>query len=677
MTDQERIELQLLGGYIGSPLTEEQMEFASDFRKSTLTFASPGTGKTHTLVAGLVLLQRYHKVRGQEVNCMSFTKATTIEIKKRYDRLAKRVGVANSVVFNTFHSLSRKILKEAYPYAEVIDKINIDRAVADLQRYLMEAGIETNDNGFIKKVLKAINSLNSALMFHPVEIERQYVFQELGISIEQFQDVRLSWFLRSTLSNTIYQGDIPLYCLYSLLTDSSIAKKYKALYKIMVVDEFQDLSLLHLQILSFISSTLIVVGDMKQQIYQFNGACPQIVQEYFKIYKNAKICKLTNSFRCKQEIADLATRVILPNDRTAVPFTGTGEGGSIQVVPRRELDWKAIAKRIKADIDEHGNENKREVMFLYRNNASAIPIIEQLYSLGIPFRSSKFARIMDIPIFKDLCKLANVAWQPDNISFCNEALRLFPEFRSVPWTDELPPITVMKNTGQSLFEIKYRWQEQSSINILIAMQVAKKKIDDKMSAGVVINNLLESYDRDVINGAWWRFDNTKEYYFGLVGEICNSKTYPLMVTDENNKLKKNEDAMNAGIGVRCYTMHSAKGLEADVVYILDCDEGKFPNQKVHDNKVQAYCEYDAACDIRSERNLLYVALTRAKEEVIISYSGEPSHLISSPDSNKYTPYDEVYAEQQVNFDNVIEFLKMFKIDKSSAAGYEESATVNE
>ena len=663
MTGEERIKLKILSAYTHSDLTEEQMEFASDFTKDTISFSDPGTGKTHTLIVGLIMAQEYHKIPGDKINCMSFTNAAVSEMAGRYEAACKRCNIAGTVKFNTFHSLSRRMMADAFPSISITAYGNIKEDIADMARYMSDVGIETEDMNFVKKVLRSINSLNSSLTFDPEHVKTKYEFVNLDIPVDVFQRLRKKWFLRGITRQVITQGDIPLYCLYALMSKPHIKEKYIGLYKIMVVDEFQDLSLLHLHILSYVASTLIVIGDMKQQIYAFNGACPQIVDEYLKMHPNARICNLTQSFRCAQPIANFATNIIKPNDMSIQTFTGRDFPAEIKVVERRNLNWKDIADTIAADISAHRLAGARDVMFLYRNNASAIPIIEQLYQLNIPFRCSKFAAVMDVPIFSHLCALADAAQQPDDVMIVSKALKLFPEFKKLPFNQTPAPVEVMKQTGKSLFEIKYSYREKSSYDILLAMQVARKKIEEGKSASVVLNNLLQVYDTYIIQGKWWQFDNTQEFYFSLVAPVIATKTYPMMIADEIEKSNRNQKNIDANMGIRCYTMHSAKGLEADDIYILDCDEGSFPNSKVLKKKLEAGCIYDAACDIRSERNLLYVAITRAKDSVTISYSAQPSTLLTTPEDNMYLEYDDVYKNTRNVYDDAEEFFKLFSLDK--------------
>ena len=664
MTPEDANKLGIIAGYIGHPLTDEQMEFASDFTKDTISFSDPGTGKTHTLVAGLIMAQKYRGVPGTKINCMSFTNAAVSEIAGRYEKLCKACSISPTVKFNTFHALSLAIMADAYPDIATQKGESIKTDVADLTEYMTQLGYNVTDDDFsyVRKVLRAINTLNSALIFHPANLEEKYQFVELGMDLDDFQSLRQSMFIRGLVSKTIHVGDIPLYCLYALMKKKEMVQKWRGKYDIMVVDEFQDLSLLHLHILSYIAKTLIVIGDMKQQIYGFNGACPQIVAEYQRMHPGARICNLTESFRCGQAISDFATQVILPNDLNVKSFGGHNRGSSVNVMHRRDLDWKDIIKNIATDKKINGYGGMRDVMFLYRNNASAIPIIEELHKHGLPYRCSRMAKIMDVPVFRTLSKLCNAAWQPSNTQFCSEALRMFPEFRRTPYGMDPAPVQAMKASGKDLFSLNYRYREQSSTDILLAMAQASKAIEDGKNAGIVYMKLMEVYDKYLYKLEWWEIDNDKEFYFNLVAPICNSKPYPIMWHEEYEKESDNEKAIKANFGIRCYTMHSAKGLEADDVYILDCDEGKFPNIKVMGNKIKANCFADVISDIRSERNLLYVAITRAKYNVYISYSGaEVTKLIGDPDNKEYRQYDEFYNPSASDYDDADEFYKLFKI----------------
>lgn len=643
---------------MGKALTEEQMEFACDFTKSRVSFSDPGTGKTQTLIAGIIMAQIYHKVPGASINCMSFTKMATAEISARYKAACKHV-VAPTANFSTLHAFNYAMLRDAFPGMQAVDHESITDVVESLSAMIEEIGLNASDKNWVRKVHKAINDLNSSLCFHPESIVRKYSFVETGLSVENFQHLRKKWFMRGAIKNRIVQGDIPLYCLYALMKRENVDKKWRNRYEIMIIDEFQDLSLLSLQIMSRVAKTLIAIGDMNQQIYAFNGACPQIVKEYFRIYPDAETCNLTKSFRCSDKIAKFSATIVQPNVPNYVPFEGHDMDSEIVVESRKNIDWKALMERIRIDVEKNRLGGARDIMFLYRNNASAVPIIEGLYKENIPFRCTRLKTIMEIPIFDCLCTLANAAWQPNDYKYVLKALKLFPEFKNEIGYD-IPPADLVRKTGKSLFDLNYKYSERSSYDILNAMLIARKKISEQKNASIVLNNLMEVYDKYIIKGQYWRLDNTKEFYFDLIAPICSKKDYPTMIEEELDKQKVNDNCMKVDMGIRCYTMHSAKGLEADDVYILDCNDGIFPNSKAFKRKVEAGCVLDAATDVRQDRNLLYVAITRAKYNVYVIYDdGVLTPLVATPNDTPYSEYDDIYNNSKVDFDDASEFYRLF------------------
>jgi superfamily I DNA/RNA helicase len=196
---------------------------------------------------------------------------------------------------------------------------------------------------------------------------------------------------------------------------------------------------------------------------------------------------------------------------------------------------------------------------------------------------------------------------------------------------------------------------KSSREILSAMREANKRIEAKKSAGNVIVSLKTVYDRYIKPNEF--FPNEDTYYYNMVAPICNMRTYPEMYQREIDKRDRGLRCMDADMGVRCYTMHSSKGHEAKHIYMLDVNEGIFPNIKKLEEKSRMDCEYDASLDVRAERNLLYVAITRAKDSVTISYSDNSlCSLISTPESNIYSHYDKIYRNEHKLYDD----LKVFE-----------------
>ena len=182
------------------------------------------------------------------------------------------------------------------------------------------------------------------------------------------------------------------------------------------------------------------------------------------------------------------------------------------------------------------------------------------------------------------------------------------------------------------------------------------------TASAVFDVAMPIYDKYIIEGKYWTLEFKPEFYFGLVAPIITEKTYTVMVTEENDKKKKIEDAVTANMGVRCYTTHAAKGLEADDVYIIDADKNIFPSDKAITRYRKAGCSVKAAEEIRNERHLLYVAATRAKENLYIVYNTECSPLISSPESNEYNILDEIYINERPVYEDLKAFKHLFNVE---------------
>lgn len=642
----------IINAQTGIRLTEEQSEVAYRFNDSMSVFANPGTGKTTTAVTGLIAAQVLHGIPGKKINAMSFTRLATNELSARYKKACNKCNIVANVQFNTFHSICYKIIRKAYPNFQIRKSGNIEAELKDFKEFLKDEGVERYDDMFfVKEVYQAMNSLNNELLYSKTSVESSAKFIKISgnISLKQFQLVRARWFKRNFIMQSITQGEIPTMVLFILLLNPEFTDTIRKEYELMVVDEFQDMSVLYLEILSMISNKLIVIGDLKQQIYGFNGASLLILDAYKAIYPDSPTLELSQSFRCKNEIVEIANNIIAPNDIEGyLNFKGNGEGGSVEIIENSIHVFDAIVEEIKQKQD---NKEYADIMFLSRNNASVVPIIEQLYSKGIVFRTTKLAKVMDLPIFKDLCIMAEVALNPRDPEYVAKINRFFPEFRYVPPTQN-PILEVMnispRETDKNFLTMNYSFNDETSYDIMNKLRrFVTLNSEQKQPFIVSCMPLLQIYEDYVIEGKWWRLEQSKEYYFDLVMSIIKDKTYEEMVYSENDKSNKNDYYCSIGEGVRCYTFHSSKGLEAEKVFMLDVDDLVVPKDSTIVDLVNNGCLLEAAKEIRNERNLLYVAATRCKSNLTIVHNGSLSKLVSSPDTNGYSFLDAVWKEKAV------------------------------
>ena len=154
-----------------------------------------------------------------------------------------------------------------------------------------------------------------------------------------------------------------------------------------------------------------------------------------------------------------------------------------------------------------------------------------------------------------------------------------------------------------MFSVNYQFREESSMEFFKLMKETRDLIQKGAMATIIFNKLLPLYDKYIIEGKWYKLENDFDFYVTLVKSIIVSKTFPKMVAEEYEKARKVEEAYNLNMGVKCYTMHSAKGLEADIVYLLDMDDGIVPSHKNYTKLIKSQCEYEAAKMIR-EKSLI-------------------------------------------------------------------------
>ncbi len=641
--------------------TEEQKKFITYMGDGPLfCFASPGTGKTYTAIGGLLNAELFKGIKGDNIYALSFTKLATSELSVRHERACMKLGTHKYVHFNTLHSLCHQILKKHY-HALGMSKFDSTGAMSfeksfELITDTLDEWGENLEPSQIKNVIKACGSLNSSLIFDEDVVKTKMVYKVCKIDYDLFERIRGFLFSYSLLTETISVSDLLLYTVMLLTRHPEISKEFKDNCKLMLIDEAQDLSLLQLRIISLLTDNPVLIGDMKQQIYGFNGACQEVVQEFHKLYPNCVDLELTQSFRCRNEIAEYATKIILPNKVGGENYRGVGDGGAVNLIHglyENGADIAGLCEKLHNEYVSNKNIFPKEYLFLVRNNISIIPIVEELFKQGLPFRVNNYKPAYDIPLVKELCELLKLADRPEQINNVLALRYLIPEFRGFRTLHEHPLYTVCRSTGCSIFEVNYEFKDPGIATK--AFQALIEVHDIIKSGGTVsemFNVLWPLYEEMWINYTAWKLESKPEYYFDSVSPLIH-KNYVQFMQDEIRKqdeIKKNE---KYGRGVRCYTMHASKGLEADIVYILDADEGLIPNMSKLDQMVKKQCDMDAARSIREERSLCYVACTRAKEELNIVFNDKPAAMLLG--QNPFEQYDAIYGYYKSNGDDISAF----------------------
>lgn len=647
--------------------TDEQRVLMERFDTPTICFSDAGTGKSTSACGGILWAAINSGIPAKNIWVHSFTRASTADIKNKYIQQGKRMRMSFDVNFSTLDSLFFSLIQKYSKFIKiprgVMDKIEVFK---DFERkdFIEVIADIIDEEGFVvehKKhglIYDAICSLNSAMIFDREHVEQKLVFVKTGLTFDEFFTIRQSYYKTLKLTKNVAKNDISLYLLEILESYPEICKELKSVFKIMIVDEFQDMPLIKLHILSLITDCLVVIGDIKQQIYGFNGATPEIVEAYKRYFPNAREVKLTQSFRCSNVIVAKASAMIAPNKMGGETFKGIERADS-SVNYFNKFDVQSFAEEIATNYHIKGLFTEHH-MFLYRNNASAVMLVDHLYKRKVPVRVSSYTKANEIPVMKDLCKLIELCKSPTTVSYATILTQIVPEFKKYK-NKKNPLQLIMAKENISILDLEYEFKDKVTNELLLpSLRAASKLLKENAMCSDVLNALFRMYK--VLYLSWYEqyLEQPATYYINLVKPLVQGKTYTAFIYDENEKQKFILDCESKREGLCCYTAHSAKGLEADIIHILDADSHIFPNTKKLEDTLNKGCVIEAAIDIRAERSLAFVAVTRAKRVANIYYDTELSSLFT--EVNNFLGLDTAYETSRKVFDDVGALKVFFEIE---------------
>ena len=647
-----------LGIRLGIKYTDEQREFIKDFTVPTISFSSPGTGKTKAAISGLILAETFHGIPGRNIYAVSFTRMATGELKTRHKNDCARIGIQQTVNFSTIHSLCLGVLKRHYKKLGM-DSFNhgesqpFDNLVSTLIN-VSNAYHFNLEPTRCRGLIDTCRSLNSKLIFDEEHVRDSYEFKCCRIPYEEFKVYRKALYQYAKLMNYISNDDIMLYTLELFTRNPEVSTEFKQNCRVLLVDEFQDLSLLELRVITMMSDCVIAIGDIKQQIFAFQGACPDIVEEYRKYYPTARTANLNQSFRCAEPIVDFSKALIAPNEMGEQDFRGMGKPGTVDVIAN--LDIPALVEKIEQEYRANKNTFPRDIMFLFRNNYSAMPLAEEFFKRKVPFRVNNYPKVASMPVIQDFINVIELAANPSDPRNLRALDCILPEMREYRDYTATPLYKIMCKEGCSFFELNYQFRNPQAAKKAIEMLfTVREMLNSNKTMREILNTIYPIYDEVYLRRREPFLPMPSKYYINMVQSLVQTKNYFQFIQDETMKMQAIADSVARGTGVRCYTFHAAKGLEADDVYMLDCSNGVCPGMR-HLDKMEAMgCAIEKARDIRNERCLLFVAATRAREHLTVSYNGEESPLLQSQ-YNLFQQYDVLYKDHRLVYNDAEAFV---------------------
>lgn len=569
-----------------------------------LVLAGPGSGKTTVLLCRILRLLERGLARPTQILALTFSKTAAEEMRERFRKARGAEGVA----FGTFHSIFFRILRSRYGW-------DVEQVFQEEERRNVLRGILEEMKWDIPDVEEYISVFFSQLSLMNSELETIQKFEPVGMAVEEFRKVFHAYERYKERHGKIDFDDMLTLC-YQLLTEEERVRTFwQNKYKFILVDEFQDVNKAQFECLRILAEghqNLFVVGDDDQSIYAFRGARPDFLLHFPTIYPAAKKVILNTNYRSTERVISLAESVIGNNEvRFIKDMKGTGaEGDKVTFFLAEDTAAEAacVAEKIAGLLDE--GVPLTEIAVIYRTNLQGGAFARELYKRGIPYDlRDNSGNVYEHWIAKDLLAYLLLAENEESDSALRRILNKPKRYIGKELLSEAE--TMPYNLMRSFFvcpSLK-KWQEEHLENLRTDLgQIRRKKPYDGLKyirKVIGYDEYLEefaAYRRTSAQVLWEIADEVME----TAKDCADAKMFRDRLEEMSRQMK--EQTRKKGqqrTGVALMTMHGAKGLEFQAVFLPTLVEGVVPHEKGLEQ-------------IEEERRLFYVAMTRAGEKLCLS-----------------------------------------------------------
>lgn len=578
-------------------LNPNQLEASRHDKGPALVLAVPGSGKTTVIVNRIKHLIEDKGVSPYKILAITFAKSQQLDMQKRIlealdENYAKEVGVL------TIHALSYKIIREYERYKKIkytlLDVENAPKSRNILRKIYMDK-LKTypseEELDQIQSILGYIKNANEDY------IDADGPF-EYKVVVDDFDAYKKKKRLIDFDDMLVIANDL-------LEKDRHIISKFKDKYEYILLDEGQDTSSIQFMILDKLinkENNFFVVADDDQSIYRFRGACPERILNFEKHYKGAHIYRLSENYRSTPSIITASNRLIKNNKLRYTKDLSAHKSGSAPVNVKlfnKDLDeYRYIAKYLK---DATGT-----VAVLYRNNISQIPLAEYLERYMINFTSyDKKDRFFNHWIIEDIFDIYNFSQNMNNAALFR---KIYYKIKGYLSKQDISEISTL--TDVDVLKTLYRSESIQSYKKDYILELMK---DFKAIRKMKPSNVIDYIENDMNYRGYLRTkgrDNS-ESFNKLLTMLYFLKQIALY-TKSMDELKLRLNVLRSKIysqndsNVVLSTIHGAKGLEFDTVFLIDIVDEEIPGSN---NASDA--------ELEEERRIFYVGMTRAKENLYI------------------------------------------------------------
>jgi DNA helicase-2/ATP-dependent DNA helicase PcrA len=599
-------------------LNPAQRDAASHRDGPAVVFAGAGSGKTRIITTRIAWLIDEEKVSPWEILALTFTNKAAGEMRERVLSLSP---VADKALISTFHSACARWLREFAPELGFTSDFTIYDDTDQnsvIKKIIQRGNIKLDKDTSVAEFRYAINHAKTLGLFPSDRETHKGLFREFmpigGV------DVYTAYQETLALANAMDFGDLIMNMIFLLRANERVRRLMQDRYKYILVDEYQDTNKPQIELLGHLAGkhgNIFVVGDDDQSIYSWRGAVPANIIDFDKVYPEVKTFKLEENYRCTSTIVDAAAAVVRHNKKRADKTLRTSNPKGELIDFRYETDGEFeawwVAETIKKEVGQYPFEN---VAIFYRTNSQSRLLEDALRKEKIPYKIFGTVRFYDRVEVKDVMAYIKLIVNPrDDVSF----------MRAVN--------TPTRGLGDTAVEaVLARGREKGVSAYEAAREIAGEGVPRLSTKLAVFIDLIERLKQSLAASP------LPEFLEGLIESIQYfpylAKKYPDQSEDKQDNVMELATAIaeyvdsNPGAtlsdwlqatmlasdvegdasGVNMMTLHMAKGLEFDRVFLVGLEDGLLPH----------FNSSDDAHSLEEERRLLYVGMTRAKKKLSLS-----------------------------------------------------------
>jgi DNA helicase-2/ATP-dependent DNA helicase PcrA len=619
-----------------SSLNPEQIEAVKTTDGPLLILAGAGSGKTRVITVRIAYLISEKQVPPYNILAVTFTNKAAGEMRSRVESLLKDQKLSSFPLISTFHSLCVRILRQDIEkleagYTRSFTIYDTDDSQKVVKACIKDLGLDEKQviPRVVRGAISAAKNRGEDVGLFTSRIEQTDEKRAAYAKVFQMYEERLN------KANALDFDDLLIKTVKLLRVSSETREKYNDRYKYILVDEYQDTNSLQLALVTFLTEkqqNICVVGDDAQSIYGFRQADIRNILEFEQQFPNAKVILLEQNYRSTQTILDAAHAIIDNNVNQKKKKLWTKNDGGDRILYFQSPDSDSEGRFVASRIEDHRRRDaSKRIAVLYRTNAQSRVFEEALRRLRIDYNIVGGFSFYERAEIKDIIAYLKLALNPaDDIAL----LRVIN--------------TPTRGLGKtSLDEVQFKARKANVSLWAMIVAIVDAKTDEPVNLTSRAKTALAAF-RNTVEKLWTKveeFSQSERPVSEVVIAAIDDSGYSLMLRTENSdeaeaRLENLEELVNAAVdydrsegdglrdfidhaaltadtdrldnnaGVTLMTVHSAKGLEFPIVFIVGLEDGIFPHSRsVNDPK-----------ELEEERRLAYVAITRAEELLYVTHS---------------------------------------------------------